>query len=39
VKALRKMQGEAPEEVKAHTALEPDGSFMLDVMMIQATAA
>jgi ubiquinone/menaquinone biosynthesis C-methylase UbiE len=38
VKALRKMQTEAPEEVKRHTELEPDGSFMLDVMMIQATA-
>jgi ubiquinone/menaquinone biosynthesis C-methylase UbiE len=38
VKALRKMQMEAPEEVKRHTELEPDGSFMLDVMMIQATA-
>ena len=38
VKALRKMQVEAPDEVKRHTELEPDGSFMLDVMMIQATA-
>jgi ubiquinone/menaquinone biosynthesis C-methylase UbiE len=39
VRALRKMQTEAPEEVTRHTALEPDGSFMLDDMMIQATAA
>lgn len=38
VRALRKMQMEAPEEVKRHTELEADGSFMLDVMMIQATA-
>jgi ubiquinone/menaquinone biosynthesis C-methylase UbiE len=38
VKALRKLQAEAPEEVKRHTELEPDGSFMLDVMMIRATA-
>jgi SAM-dependent methyltransferase len=39
VKMIRALQGVAAAETKAHFAIEPDGSFMLDVMMIEASAA
>jgi SAM-dependent methyltransferase len=39
VKAIRALQRAASAETKAHFAIEPDGSFMLDVMMIEALAA
>jgi ubiquinone/menaquinone biosynthesis C-methylase UbiE len=37
--AIRALQDGAPAEVKAHFAIEPDGSFMLDMVMIEAEAA
>lgn len=37
--AIRAVQEAAPQEVREHYAIEPDGSFMLDVMMIEARAA
>ncbi|MEH3119039.1 MAG: methyltransferase domain-containing protein [Methylorubrum populi] len=36
VAAIRALQGGAPEPVRSHFALEDDGSFTLDVMMIEA---
>ncbi len=36
--AVRALQDEASEEVRAYFAIEPDGSFMLDVMMLEASA-
>jgi ubiquinone/menaquinone biosynthesis C-methylase UbiE len=36
--AIRRIQRSAPAEVRDHFAIEADGSFMLDVMMVQATA-
>jgi ubiquinone/menaquinone biosynthesis C-methylase UbiE len=39
VQAIRALQDGAPAEVKAHFAIEPDGSFMLDMVMIEAVAA
>lgn len=39
VETIRALQQGAPDEVKAHFALEPDGSFMLDMMMVEAVAA
>ncbi len=39
VRAIRALQVAAASETKAHFAIEPDGSFLLDVMMIQASAA
>jgi len=38
VEAIRALQQGAPDEVKAHFALEPDGSFLLDMVMLEATA-
>ena len=37
VKAIRALQTAAAEETKAHFAIEPDGSFALDVMVIEAS--
>lgn len=37
--AIRALQIQASEEVRSHFAIEPDGSFQLDVMMIRARAA
>jgi len=37
--AIRALQATAPAETREHFSIEPDGSFMLDVMMIQAVAA
>jgi hypothetical protein len=34
--AIRTLQGGAPEPVRSHFAIEDDGSFTLDVMMIEA---
>ena len=36
VKAIRALQIAASAETKAHFAIEPDGSFLLDVLMIEA---
>jgi ubiquinone/menaquinone biosynthesis C-methylase UbiE len=36
--AVRALQAAASEEVRAWFAIEPDGSFMLDVMTLEATA-
>jgi hypothetical protein len=36
VAAIRALQTAAPEPVRFHFALEDDGSFTLDVMMIEA---
>jgi hypothetical protein len=38
VRAIRALQEAAGAEVRRHFAIEPDGSFMLDVLMIEATA-
>lgn len=37
--AIRALQTVASAEVRTHFAIEPDGSFMLDVMMLEAAAA
>jgi SAM-dependent methyltransferase len=39
VKAIRALQIDASAETKAHFAIEPDGSFSLDMLMIEAAAA
>jgi SAM-dependent methyltransferase len=39
VKAIRALQVAASTETKAHFAIEPDGSFSLDMLMIEASAA
>ena len=39
VKAIRALQIAASTETKAHFAIEPDGSFHLDMLMIEASAA
>jgi hypothetical protein len=38
-KAIRALQIAASAETKAHFAIEPDGSFHLDMLMVEATAA
>jgi ubiquinone/menaquinone biosynthesis C-methylase UbiE len=38
VEAVRALQQQASEEVRAHFAIEPDGSFQLDVMVLEARA-
>jgi SAM-dependent methyltransferase len=38
VEAVRALQQQASEEVRAHFAIEPDGSFQLDVMVLEAWA-
>lgn len=37
--AIRMVQDSAPEEVRRHFAIEPDGSFMLDMAMFETVAA
>ncbi len=37
--AMRALQMAASAEVRAHFAIEPDGSFMLDIMMVEAVTA
>jgi SAM-dependent methyltransferase len=37
VTAIRALQDAASAETKAHFAIEPDGSFLLDVLMIEAS--
>ncbi len=39
VKAIRALQGVASTETKTHFAIEPDGSFLLDVLLIEASTA
>jgi hypothetical protein len=39
VKAIRALQNAASAETKAHFAIEPDGSFSLGVLMIEASTA
>jgi len=36
--AIRMVQDSAPQEVRRHFAIEPDGSFMLDMAMFEAVA-
>jgi ubiquinone/menaquinone biosynthesis C-methylase UbiE len=36
--AVRALQQQASDEVRNHFAIEPDGSFMLDVMVLEARA-
>lgn len=38
VRAIRALQEAAAAEIRAHFAIEPDGSFMLDVMMVETVA-
>jgi ubiquinone/menaquinone biosynthesis C-methylase UbiE len=38
-RAILMLQDKASPEVKAHFAIEPDGSFMLDMMMVEAMSA
>lgn len=38
-RAIRALQAAASAEVRAHFAIEVDGSFMLDIMMTEAVAA
>jgi ubiquinone/menaquinone biosynthesis C-methylase UbiE len=38
-KAIRALQEAAPAEVREHFAIESDGSFMLDMLMVEAVAA
>jgi ubiquinone/menaquinone biosynthesis C-methylase UbiE len=37
--AIRMVQDSAPDEVRRHFAIEPDGSFLLDMAMFEAVAA
>lgn len=37
--AIRALQAHMPEEVARHFAVEPDGSFMLDTMVMEGTPA
>jgi SAM-dependent methyltransferase len=39
VKAIRALQNAASAETRAHFAIEPDGSFLLDMLMVEASAA
>ena len=39
IKAIRALQAAASTETKAHFAIEDDGSFMLDIVMIEAVGA
>ena len=39
VKMIRALQNVASAETKAHFAIEPNGSFLLDMLMIEASAA
>ena len=36
--AIRMVQDAAPQEVRSHFAIEPDGSFMLDMAMFETVA-
>lgn len=38
VAAIRALQSAASQEVREHFAIEPDGSFMIDIMLLQARA-
>jgi SAM-dependent methyltransferase len=37
--AIRALQQAAPAEIREHFAIEPDGSFMLDMVMLETVAA
>ena len=39
VKTIRALQGAAAAETKAHFTIEPEGSFHLDMLMIEASRA
>jgi len=39
MRAIRALQMAASSDVRAHFAIEPDGSFMLDIMMMETAAA
>jgi hypothetical protein len=36
--AVRALQAAASDEVRAHFGIEPDGSFQLEVMVMEAAA-
>ena len=38
MQAIRALQAAASSEVREHFAIEPDGSFMLDIVMVEAIA-
>jgi ubiquinone/menaquinone biosynthesis C-methylase UbiE len=38
VRAIRALQAAAADETRAHFGIEPDGSFQLDVVLLEATA-
>jgi hypothetical protein len=38
VRAIRALQQAAAAETRTHFAIEPDGSFHLDVLLLEATA-
>ena len=38
VRAIRALQEAAAAETRAHFAIEADGSFLLDVMMVETVA-
>ncbi|HEY6431927.1 MAG TPA: hypothetical protein VIZ17_08075 [Acetobacteraceae bacterium] len=39
VRAIRALQAAASAETRAHFAIEADGSFLLDILMMETTAA
>ncbi|PPQ27339.1 class I SAM-dependent methyltransferase [Rhodopila globiformis] len=39
IRMIRALQAAASSEVRSHFSIEPDGSFMLDTLMIEAVAA
>lgn len=38
VRAIRAVQESSPAEVRAHFAIEPDGSFLLDMLLVETVA-
>ena len=38
IRAIRALQAAASSETRAHFAIEPDGSFLLDILMLETTA-
>jgi hypothetical protein len=38
IRAIRVLQAAASSETRAHFAIEPDGSFLLDILMLEMTA-
>lgn len=38
IEAIRSLQQNAPQEMRSHFAMEPDGSFLLEAMTFEAKA-